>query len=443
MFHPIQRSLESGVALSKGCRDALDDLWLLWGKWRSIDGNKTADLLPSEEDLRSACCDALGNNLVMGSLLPTFQALQNHDKLNTVLKEVQNSQGRCCCSDSTYDNFAEFQLKFAVGDAYIERGGKAYVTKLLKSNSKALKADNVIRVQYSHGIKADTARDLIDAAKEAEDAFGVQIRFLASFRGTNASNGLAKLQELERAYERAADLEDWVVGVDVMGNEVTRDYMPFKLPQFREFICKHRLGVHIHLGEAVNPDLPLAQRYHTMFEGLDAAWLALDDPLKLKVRFGHGLYLKQLVQDLRDHKVAVPSDMDSTAFQGTQKQLADNISKLLQHNRFALEVCLNSNLLLIRGSFDERKTFLAEFVDWLLLEKINFCFGTDDPGIHSDVPYFSEVIRVCSCPQLFWKQGRAAWYCEWVALHLSHELNLDHVTAARVRSVNAAFRPSI
>ena len=309
VFQPIER--QNLTVLSQANRDKLKGLQTLWRSWQSsTDADKAG--------IRDRCCEMLSDPLIIGCLLPTFEVLSMQDSLNTVLKEVTNSQGCHCRPDSTYDNFLEFEFKFNIGDAYIERGGQAYMVKLLKKNSEVLRSDNVHCVEYSVGIKPDTARDMIEAAKEAEK-LGVKIRFLASFRGTNQADGLKKLKRLDEACQLHKDLFDWVKGVDVMGDETIRDYMPFKVPAIKAFVEKHRLGVRIHLGEAVNPELDLAERYHTMFHGCDAAWAALD--VGLKVRIGHGLYFKQLVQDLHDEKVAVPLDMQSDEFKVSSKQL--------------------------------------------------------------------------------------------------------------------------
>lgn len=154
--------------------------------------------------------------------LNSFVALTNHSRLQTSLCEFNNRELRVNPNES-YADFERFDLTFEIQDAFLDRGGRSYLVALLKHNSAILEADNVSCVEYSYGIKSDAAEDLIPAVQEVEALNPkVKIRFLEE-----------KLFRLLWALVFHPNLRQYVVGLDVMGNEVARDWMPFKLLPFR------------------------------------------------------------------------------------------------------------------------------------------------------------------------------------------------------------------
>lgn len=198
------------------------------------------------------------------------------------------------------------------------------------------------------------------------------------------------------------------------------------------------MGVRIHLGEAVNDTIPYP--WGTIFDGLDAACLALED--QRQVRLGHGVYIKQLVEYLDRGSVEVPAGMQSSLFTGNvPKVVAGRIMNMLRNPNMTIEVCLNSNLALMAGPVEQRKDLLHSFLCWLKQENVNFCFGTDDPGIHGEMQFLAVTGFLCA-PSHFnlrFPPNYAAWYCEYAALHVWPECSDQDLLNARARSVAAAF----
>ncbi len=111
----------------------------------------------------------------------SLYGLSEHTALKTALAEFSNV-GQQVDPNSTYADFARFSANFSLQDAYLDKGGRAYLVSLLKNNSAILYADNVLQVEYSFGIKPAMASMLLSAVKEVEAEYPVKIRFLASFR---------------------------------------------------------------------------------------------------------------------------------------------------------------------------------------------------------------------------------------------------------------------
>ena len=370
--------------------------------------------------------------------LNNFVALTNHSQLQTSLCEF-NNRGLQVNPNESYADFERFDLTFEIQDAFLDRGGKSYLVALLKHNSAILEDDNVSCVEYSFGIKPDAAEDLIAAVQEVEALYSkTKIRFLASFRGVDKGKGEEKLLRLLWALIFHPKLRQYVVGLDVMGNEVARNWMPFKLLPFRFLAMYWDLGVRIHLGEAINDTIP--HPWDTIFDGLDAACLALAD--QRQVRLGHGVYIKQLVEYLQRGSVEVPPGMQSSLFRGSVPMVvAGRILEMLRDPNMTIEVCLNSNLALMAGPVEQRKDLLHSFLCWLKQEKVNFCFGTDDPGIHGEMQFLAVTGPLChpSHFNLRFPRNYAAWYCEYAALHVWPECSDEDMLRARARSVSAAF----
>lgn len=176
---------------------------------------------------------------------------------------------------------------------------------LLKHNSAILEDDNVSCCEYSFGIKPDAVEELIAAVQEVEALYSkIKIGFLASFRGVDKGKGEEKLLRL--LWALIFQLRQHVVDLDVMSNEVARNWMPFKLLPFRFLAMYWYLGVRIHLGEAINDANP--HPWDTIFDRLDAACLALAD--QHQVRLAHGMYIKQLQRG----SVEVPPGTQSSLF---------------------------------------------------------------------------------------------------------------------------------
>lgn len=261
---------------------------------------------------------------------------------------------------------------------YIRIGGTRYLVELLKENNEVLYHDNVVRVEYSVGLKKSSAPALLSAMEELErNDTDVVIRILASFRGVDQAEDMQKLDELVAMLRSNSRLRHFVVGIDLVGDELARTYMPFAMSTFLDAAEEFHWGIRIHLGEAITEGN--ARWYEGMVLGLDAAQLAIQRGLK--VRLGHGVYLQHLIEGLKDG-IPLPESLQSSLREAsTASDLADRILEMLRGRQCTLEACINSNFVLFRGNISDRLNLLSDFLFWLIDNDISFCFGADDPGI--------------------------------------------------------------
>lgn len=360
--------------------EALVALCDLQEAWQQVQHDAMASA-----EVRLRCCVHLEHAPEFAGLLfPTFSELFANNTVCGALVDFKHSQvphNR----PGTYDNFDLFELNFLLAKEYIKVGGTTYIVELLKENNNILYDDHAVRVEYSVGLKSTSAPALLEALQELErNDTDVVIRMVASFRGVDQVEDMQKLSELVTMVRDNPALRQFVVGIDLVGDELARVYMPFAMLAFLEAAQEFKWGVRIHLGEAINTEDP--SWYMGMLSGLDAARLAIQRGLK--VRLGHGVYLQHLIEGLQNGTVPLPDGLQSELqAASTAEELAENILQMLQGPLCTIEACLNSNLVLFRGLFEDRCDRLRKFLTWLLETKVRFCFGADDPGITGDMPW--------------------------------------------------------
>lgn len=415
---------------------ALVEFEKLRAEWQRVQYDAVASA-----EVRLKCCVHLEHAPEFAGLLfPTFEELFANTVVCAALVDFKHSpapHNRL----GTYDNFDLFELNFLLAKEYIRIGGTRYLVELLKENNEVLYHDNVVRVEYSVGLKKSSAPALLSAMEELErNDTDVVIRILASFRGVDQAEDMQKLDELVAMLRSNSRLRHFVVGIDLVGDELARTYMPFAMSAFLDAAEEFHWGIRIHLGEAITEGN--ARWYEGMVLGLDAAQLAIQRGLK--VRLGHGVYLQHLIEGLKDG-IPLPESLQSSLREAsTASDLADRILEMLRGRQCTLEACINSNFVLFRGNISDRLNLLSDFLFWLIDNDISFCFGADDPGITGDVPWSTEIAPACTyrlcCAFALERHG---WYCEWLALHLlpfmPEAVMQDVLMRARQRSLQAYF----
>ena len=183
------------------------------------------------------------------------------------------------------------------------------------------------------------------------------------------------------------------------------------------------------------------------FNGASGFILARPLGRGLKVRIGHGIHLQTLVEGLRRGKIVIPIGMMSDLFavditkteMPRSQELADRILGMLRSPHCGIEVCVNSNLVLLKGTRAARHSLLRKYLKWLTANTVNFYFGADDSGIHGGMSWLKEVQGLCNHRADEFCRDSRSWYAEWLVLHLVHAFSKEDCLSARQRSIMAVF----
>ena len=232
-------------------------------------------------DTRQECCVCLKCPPMLGCLLPTFAELAGHPGLKAALDEASLTQPQRTSSDE--HGLPSFELKSALGNAYLDVGGAQYLAKLFRINCKALQRDDAFRIEYTCSIKPGTAADMLAAACQVEAEVGFEIRFVALIRGFDRHACEVELGQVAEALQQSRLLQQYVVGFDITRNVFELDHMPFRPRVCRDLARRYALDIRIDLG----PAMSRRQLWRTLCEGLDTASTALSDGHQ--VRLGHGV----------------------------------------------------------------------------------------------------------------------------------------------------------
>lgn len=118
---------------------------------------------------------------------------------------------------------------------------------------------------------------------------------------------IRKLEEIVKAFR------PWLVGLDLIGDELGYPFVPFTLPKFAKFIRRHDLGVRIHGGENPQYDsvgLGLSVHMTILLLGVREIYYKVTT----KLRIGHGTDLATMF-DMADADLTLPQYISNSPYQ--------------------------------------------------------------------------------------------------------------------------------
>ncbi|CAF3915700.1 unnamed protein product [Rotaria sp. Silwood1] len=192
-----------------------------------------------------------------------------------------------------------------------------------------------------------------------------------------------KLTKLEKTADDIPQFYDWVVGLDLCGDELGFPYCPFVAKKFLEHVRQRRrsnpnYGLRIHGGEnvaAVNSTLP---GYHLFVSHMYIVLLGIEylkQELGYGIRVGHGIAFNIIFDCKGDTE---SSSRKSSILMAEMKEL---LRKILQN--VALEVNITSNFYLlgesVRRGRTEGQTHSLEC--FFKLPRVPVVLSTDNDGI--------------------------------------------------------------
>ena len=192
---------------------------------------------------------------------------------------------------------------------------------------------------------------------------------------------LKKLRNLEKCSENIPWFYDWVIGLDLFGDELGYPYCPFVARPFINFVLQRReknnkyFGVRIHCGENVkfaSDDNPAYRLFVAHMYIVFRCLLFLQQELKYGIRIGHGIAF--------DHILG--ANLNSSKHRKSSVLMAEmrNHAYYL-FKKIAFEVNITSNEYLLGQIL--RKGDYAQILRLKALfdMKAHITLGTDDDGI--------------------------------------------------------------
>ena len=185
-----------------------------------------------------------------------------------------------------------------------------------------------------------------------------------------------KLMKLEEEIESNPHFFDWVVGLDLCGDEVGHPYCPFVAHEFIRFVKEARkqnsnFGVRIHSAENVpfiGPELPgyrlFAAHMYILYRCIDF----LKRRLKSNIRIGHGIGFDKLLS-IKNYKYRKSSVLVAE-MQSTAKSVLKSIP---------FEVNITSNFYLLGDAI--RNVHKEKPLSHLYEIGVSVILSTDDDGI--------------------------------------------------------------
>jgi hypothetical protein len=171
-------------------------------------------------------------------------------------------------------------------------------------------------------------------------------------------------------------LKGWIVGLDLMGDELGYPYIPFVTNAFIQFIKDEKLGVRIHGGENVLYTSPK----HKAFRGFAVhMWILtegikyLQDNIKgLQLRIGHGVAYSTIL----DNKIQLESN-----FRWSMLLLKDINSQKECLKPYPFELNLTSNHYLLHNGDLARTSVDCHALPSLIENHMKVILSTDNDGI--------------------------------------------------------------
>jgi len=289
------------------------------------------------------------------------------------------------------------------------------LTALIGTCAQAYREDRVHYVEYSLGagwFREPYLSAVVDGIEEARCRSGVIVRLLLAFNRSSVSTEihnpaylaalaklgdrklrhidepvhyerhLGQLRAAEAALSACPRAKDLVVGLDLMGNEASRPYAPFLLPEFLKFASEKRernpnFGFRLHLGEGIYPNDDIG--YVSL--RLGAHYISeLGERHGFRVRCGHGLGLPGLRESALGRWQKQYPTIEIQA--SVERRILDDL-------RMApVEVNLTSNYYLMDSlgtDSNEGRSLRAHPMRRLLDRGFLLVLGTDDPGVFPKV----------------------------------------------------------
>jgi hypothetical protein len=221
-------------------------------------------------------------------------------------------------------------------------------------------------------------REIVDSKKAAVNP------------GTNKENifgdFVAKLNDLESKASKMPAFYDWVVGLDLFGDELGYPYCPFVARPFIKYIQERRriaketgskniFGVRIHCGENVTFADDTTQAYRLFVAHMYIAFRSLrflQQELKYGIRIGHGIAFNRIfgnkTNQLRHRK--------SSVLLAEIREHAKHLMKTI-----AFEVNITSNEYLLGQTLRQGDDRQPLRLDNLFEKEIPIILATDDDGV--------------------------------------------------------------
>jgi adenosine deaminase len=193
---------------------------------------------------------------------------------------------------------------------------------------------------------------------------------------------LKKLKKLEKCSKKIPWLYEWVVGLDLFGDELGYPYCPFVARPFINFVLRRRnkdnykyFGIRIHCGENVkfaSDDNPAYRLFVAHMYIVFRCLLFLQQELKYGIRIGHGIAF--------DHILG--ANLNSSKYRKSSvlmAEMCDNAHYLFKKIAFEVNITSNEYLLgqLLRKGDYAQILRLKELFDM----EAHITLGTDDDGI--------------------------------------------------------------
>ena len=195
-----------------------------------------------------------------------------------------------------------------------------------------------------------------------------------------------KLNAMDSMSKKMPGFYNWIVGLDLFGDELGYPYCPFVARPFINFILKRRnapssdhgnkrFGIRIHCGENVpyaSDDSPAYRLFIAHMYIVFCCLRFLKQELECGIRIGHGIAFNRLLEISENESTRRKSSILKAEMRHQAKKLFESI---------AFEVNITSNEYLLGSTL--RDGNLAQMLRLDTLEKLNapIILATDDDGI--------------------------------------------------------------